>query len=556
MIRICTFLLTIFLFATQAHSQAQWMWAEDYGGKDNTSGGGFLGKDNAGNYYLSGDFSGTRSFGSYTLIAGGSSDAFVAKLDSTGSVIWAISGGGSNINTYLDVRDAFTTPAGTTYVTGKFNGTITFGSNNLTSTSPFDDMFIVGIAADGSISYVERFGSSGSGAGTTEGKGVWADDSGNIYVTGVFSSSITFDTITLISGHQFNTDVFILKISGGSVVWANRGGSSTQSENSNGIEVDASGNVYIGGSFKQTADFGSVSLTSSGVKDLFLAKYNSTGSLVWVVKAGGTNVNNNAAEINALKLDASNNIFVTGTLNGNNVNFGNGILLSENQSGGAFYGDFFLAKYNSSGVAQWAKNGGGSSVTDAGNALDVDAGGNVYVTGSFQGVNASFNGLNITATGNNDVFVAKYSATGSILWINKFGSSNTDNGADLIVDATNKAYISGIFTGNITVGTSTLSASAGTWKVFLARIDAGSTSISELNDLLFSVYPNPAQDVMFLEGKNLKSVEISDLSGKLIYSLPIDSYKTRIDLKDFPKGNYFLKVSDNKSQGLKKLIIN
>jgi hypothetical protein len=551
-------LLLLLSFTIQGFSQAQWMWAKQLAGRDNTSGGAFLGRDNTGNLYIAGDFTGTRNFGSTSLTAGGSSDLFVAKLDTACNVIWVEKAGGTSF-TYIDVRAAYTNSSGETFITGKFNGTITFGTVSLTSTSSFDDMFIVSYDIDGVLNTALRFGGSGSGAGTTEGRAIYADGAGNIYVTGAFSSTVNFGSFTLTAGHQFNTDIFVLKLSGGVVEWAQRAGSVTQEDKGNAIAVDASGNVYIAGMYKQTADFGSISLTSLGVKDMFLARYSPSGVIDWAIRAGGTSSsqpnNQPAAEANAIKLDQNNNIYLTGIMNGNNVIFGPGVSLSEIQQQGAFYGDFFVAKYNSAGVVDWARNGGGNSVTDSGNALDLDAAGNVYITGSFQGNNATFNGLTVSSSGFGDVFVVRYSSAGNVSWINRLGAGNEDIGLSIIVDAGNKAYVSGYFTGNVTVGSDTLTSPVGSWQIFLARIDAGTTSINEIPGIPFEVYPNPANDVLHVYGKDLRKLEITDQTGKLVYTTELNNLSTNHDISGLVRGMYFIKVEDGNTTATKKLVV-
>ena len=555
MIRI----FTLFLFITlsiNGFSQAQWMWAKQVAGRNNTSGGGFLGSDNTGNLYLAGDFTDTRSFGTNSITSQGYSDVFVTKMDASGNIVWVESAGGNNAT--IDVRSAYTTPGGVTYLTGKFNGTVTFGSLSITASSAFDDMFVARYESDGTASLAINFGGSGSTAGFTEGRGIHADDSGNIWITGAFSSTVTFGTFTLIAGHQFNSDMFVMKMTNNVINWAERAGSVTQEDKGNAITVDAAGNVFVAGMFKQTADFGTINLSSTGVKDMFIAKYNSAGVIDWAVKAGGTSGSQNtpAAEANAIKLDPSDNIYVTGIMNGNNILFGAGISLNEIQQQGAFYGDYFVAKYNPAGVAQWARNGGGNSVTDSGNALDVDGTGNVYVTGSFQGANASFGGITLASSGIGDAFVVKYTSNGTVAWANRLGATNEDVGLSIVVDASNKAYVAGYFTGSITVGTSTLVAPSGSWEVFIARMDAGSTSVNELNKPEFTISPNPATDYILIQSKDVWQLEITDISGKIVYSANDLSEKSIHDIAAFNKGIYFITVSDSKGTATRKLVVN
>lgn len=115
-------------------------------------------------------------------------------------------------------------------------------------------------------------------------------------------------------------------------IWAARAGG-TGEDYSHAIATDDQGNQYITGSFEETADFGSTTLTSSGNKDIFVAKLDSDGNWLWAKKAGGTAYDYGQGIV----LDGSGNIFVTGYFR-DIANFGD-ISLTSNG-----YDDIFVAK--------------------------------------------------------------------------------------------------------------------------------------------------------------------------------------------------------------------
>ena len=554
MIRICTLLIGLAI-SIPAFTQAQWTWAHQMGGWNNTFSGTFLGIDNSGGLYMAGDFSGTRSFGGSSLTASGTFDAFVGKIDTAGNFVWLEKAGGTGAS--VSVFASYTSPNGSTYMTGKFSGTVSFGTYTLTATSAYDDMFIACYDNQGTVTWAQSYG----GSGYAEGRAIFADNSGIVYITGAFSGSISFGSNNLVAQHQFNTDIFVLKLSGsGNILWAKRAGSATQEDKGNGITVDGSGNVFVTGTYKQTADFDTDTLVSSGEYDMFLVKYDPTGNVSWTKKAGGSGFGR-AAGGNALALDQNGNIYVTGIFNGTNISFGNGYTLNETQQNNTFYGDFFLAKYNaSSGNTLWAKKGGGSSVTDSGNAIDIDSQGNIYVTGSFQNggspPSASFDGFTLVSAGLGDVFVIRYSPNGDVSWVVKLGAGNEDAGRSIIANAPNKVFVSGYFTGNVTVASTTLSSPANTWQIFFARVDAGTTAINEISSFSFKMFPNPTSDILYLDGKGLETIEITDQLGKIIYTSELTSGKNTVDVSSLDKGIYFIKIGDGKSTDISKLIIN
>ena len=218
------------------------------------------------------------------------------------------------------------------------------------------------------------------------------------------------------------SDIFVVKYnSNGTVAWASRAGGPQVSgfgndgfDEGHGIALDGSGNSYVTGWFASTATFGpgepnQTQLTTSGTDDIFVAKYNSNGTLAWVRGVGSTASDKGSA----ISVDGSGNAYVTGRFTGT-VTFGSG---EPNQtqltSASASFYDIFVAKYNGNGTLAWAKQAGSTS-TDQGFGIAVDVLGNSYVTGSFSGT-ATFglgdpNETQLTSAGSHDIFVGKFAA--------------------------------------------------------------------------------------------------------------------------------------------------
>jgi len=130
------------------------------------------------------------------------------------------------------------------------------------------------------------------GLGQDAGRRVATDNSGNVYVTGYFSGSASFDGTDYRGKGIF--DIFLAKYnSNGGLIWVQTAGSG-QSDEGYGLGVDNSGNVYVAGYYTETATFGKSefsdiqTITSKGRTDIFLAKYDQDGKLIWLKSAGGT----------------------------------------------------------------------------------------------------------------------------------------------------------------------------------------------------------------------------------------------------------------------------
>ncbi|GAB3204302.1 ribosomal protein S11 [Pontibacter aydingkolensis] len=222
-------------------------------------------------------------------------------------------------------------------------------------------------------------------------------------------------------------------------MWAKQSVGTTRSSIEHGRSVarDATGNTYTTGSFGNYISFGSTMLTSSGTSDvssgstdIFIVKHDASGNTIWAQRAGGTSFDYGYG----IALDASGNAYVTGSFQGT-ASFGNITLTSSGNN------DIFVAKYDASGNVLWAQKAGGSS-SDNGYGIAVDGSGNAYVTGSLQGA-ASFGHISLTSRGYNDAFVAKYDASGNVLWAQRYGDSVEDYGYGISVDASGNAYVTG-----------------------------------------------------------------------------------------------------------------
>jgi uncharacterized delta-60 repeat protein len=248
--------------------------------------------------------------------------------------------------------------------------------------------------------------------------GVVTDSSGNVYVTGGTKGGLDGNT------SAGNTDLFVLKYnSSGTKQWTKQLGSSGR-DSANAIAIDSSGNLYVAGITYGGLDWN----TNSGANDLFVVKYNSSGTKQWTEQLGTPS--SDAA--NAVATDSSGNVYVAG------VTYG---VLGDQNKGNS---DLFVVKYNSSGTKQWVEkqNGtvqNGTDMWDEARGVVTDSSGNVYVVGGTKGV--KFYGDN--KRGMTEAFVIKYNSSGKRQWTKLLGTWRKDFANAVAIDSSGNIYVAG-----------------------------------------------------------------------------------------------------------------
>lgn len=290
-----------------------------------------------------------------------------------------------------------------------------------------------------------------SGSYDEHGTCITTDSSGNVYVAGRFYGTTDFDPGTdsanITSAGDY--DGFIAKYdANGNYVWAKSvGGTSTESANK--IALDKTGNIYVTGSFKTTADFdpgaGIANLAATGKDDVFFAKYSSNGNYLWAKKIGSAN-----SDIGqSIALDDSGNVYVCGEFYGT-ADFDPGAGTVNIPTKGET--DIFIAKYDMNGNYLWAKTIG-STTFDRGYSIAISEtpnGNYVILCGNFEGT-ADFDpgaGVsNLISSGFSDIFIAKYDAGGNYLWAKSCGGTGNDESYSIAVDSVGTVFITGFFEG-------------------------------------------------------------------------------------------------------------
>lgn len=284
--------------------------------------------------------------------------------------------------------------------------------------------------------------------GSSSVESMVTDAQGNIYSTGIFQHTVDFDpgpgtyTLTAAGGN----DVFVSKLdSMGNLIWAiSMGG--TDNDAGDAITIDASGNVYVTGSFRGTADFdpgaGVSNLFSNGSFDIFVVRLTSTGGLTWAKSMGSTGVDGS----NAIQVDGNGFVYTTGTFSGTMDVDPNPGITSLTALGPK---DVFVWALNSAGQLFWCKNFGGPSVFAEGKDLALDPAGVLMVIGYFTNTcdfdpNAGV--ANRTSAGGYEGFLCALNVGGGYLNALTFGGIGNDYFEKIEFNpTTGNMYIAGYF---------------------------------------------------------------------------------------------------------------
>lgn len=369
---------------------------------------------------------------------------------------WAHGIGSTGIEEGLAVA---TDATGNVYNTGGFMGTVDFdpssGVANLSNTTGID-IFVSKYDANGNYLWAKQIGGSNL---DSKPRAIAVDATGNVYITGFFIGTVDFDpSAASFNMTATNQDIFVCKLdASGNFVWA-KAMSGVSSEAGQALTLDATGNIYLTGYFNSTVDFdpnaGVANLSNSTGADIFVAKYDNNGNYIWAKQLGGSSSNSYGY---AIAVDVSGNVYSAGSFQGTvdfDPNAGTSALTP------AGLQDAYISKLDANGNYVWAKQIGGS-LSDEILGMDLDASGNIHVTGFFEGAcdfDPSASVANLTNSAGLDIFVAKYDVNGNYTWAKQIGGSSFDaRGKSVDVDASGNVYSTGFFAGSVDFDPSTSS---------------------------------------------------------------------------------------------------
>ena len=462
-------------FIVKYNSSGTPQWARRIGGTSSDRAVG-IDTDSSGNIIVIGWYDsspltiyaadGTTSF--TTLANAGSIDTFIVKYNSSGTPQWARRIGGTSSDAPNYPRPVAVDSNGDIVLHGTYSSTVSiYGSSasfTTLSNAGDSDSYIVKYNSSGTPQWARRIG----GTSTEISYSIGVDSNGDIVVAGVYSSnpvsiydsSASFTTLS----NAGASDAYIVKYnSSGTPQWANKiDGLGNQYPFS--LNIDSNRNIIVVGYYNTNSLSiydGSASLTTlnhEGGEDAMIVKYNSSGTPQWARRIAGT-----ASDyIYGIDTDSSGNIVVTGAYYSDTLTIYDTdgttafTTLSNNTQGGAI-SNTFVVKYNSSGTPQWARRIGGSS-SDQGNALSIDSGGNIVVTGWYEsspltiyaadGTTSFTTLVNTVSDNTDDTFIVKYNSSGTPQWARRIAGTSFEVSYSMDIDSNGDIVVAGRYTSN------------------------------------------------------------------------------------------------------------
>ncbi len=449
------------------------------GGADSSdSAGNAIAVDNAGDAYVTG-YTTSTSFptttGAYSATNSGATDAFVTKLNPTGTILYSTYLGGNDTSAGAGVA---VDSAGDAYIAGT-----TSASDFPTTTGAYS-----GTAAGSSDAFMTELNASGAapvystllgGNDVDSAAAIALAGPGKVYVTGS-TSSLDFPTTNSYRAADNNGAVFVAGLNTAasgknSLVYSTLLGSHGFDTGA-GIAVNSAGDAYVTGSTDATGfpfTTGAYSTTTSGGSDAFVTELDATGVISYSTYLGGGGDDHGQA----IAVNSAGDAYVTGSTGSANFPQANPLnaigsgCASPSGNGGV---DAFVTELNSTGSALVYSTYLGGSGTDAGYGIAVDEANDAYVTGSTTSANfpATTDAYTTTNSGGVDAFVTKLNAAGSgLLYSTYLGGGSDDTGYGIAANSTG-AYVTGqTYSSNFPTTTGAADgANSGSSSAFVARI--------------------------------------------------------------------------------------
>ena len=381
---------------------------------------------------------------------------------------------------------------GSVYAVGQIYGTGTYNFGNGVSAAATN--------ANRSIVLVKYNGFGlAQWARTVNSPGAWSEfysvsaaPDGSVYAAGaIVGYSFTADfgngvTVTHQGGMTDSHTVLLVKYnSSGVAQWA-RTTAQTGGSIFHSVAVASDGSVYAAGEIWGFGayDFGnSVSAAGTGSINVVLVKYNSSGVAQWARTPAGDNYN---SWFNSVAVASDGSVYAAGTISagGFTYDFGNNVIVTGPDSVTAGQA-IVLVKYNSAGLAQWAKTTTTANVESIFNGVSVASDGSVYVAGEIYGTSTYNFGNSVFASGmdiDENIVLVKYSSSGTTLWARTVAAASSHSGfTSVSVASDGSVYAAGyiVETGSYNFGNSVTAAGTSSGSnIVLVKYD--STGVAQL----------------------------------------------------------------------------
>jgi len=504
------------------------IWATYFGGSSTDVSNGIT-TDASGHVYITGytsSTSGIASSAAYQTSFNGVNDVFIAKFDGSGTRLWSTYYGNNNgDNNGSSICTDFQENLYITGYTTSSLGIATTGAYQ-TSYAGGKDAFLAKFSNAGSLTWATYYG----GGNDDYGYGVSAGEAGYVFISGyteshnLIATSGAYQTTLGSSSNNF-PDAFIARFTtSGQISWGTYYGLGALSY---GISTDASGNAYITGSTSGSSGIATSGAFKTtifpGYSDAFVAKFSSTGKLLWGTYFGGRGQDYGYG----ITTDPSGNICVAG--------------YTQSYDGIATAGAYetvpinsasaFIAKFTGSGSILWSTYFCGTTGLSSGAGICSDATGNLYITGFISGNNLATSGAYQTSPGGmQDAFLAIFSGSGKRLWTTYYGGAGAEFGTGVCNDASGNIYITGSTTSTSAIATPgefQTSFAGGNNDGFIAKFG----NVSLINDAGISSILSPADS--FCPASEIIEVRLKNFGNQELDSVKINWSVNKIAQKPY-----------------------
>lgn len=240
-------------------------------------------------------------------------------------------------------------------------------------------------------------------------------------------------------------------------IWA-EGEGGIGNDAANSVAVDDQGNSYITGNIAGKAEFNGTEYQGKGVYDVFIAKYDVSGNLLWVKTAGG-----NKNDMGSVIRYKGGQLYIAGYFT-DTAYFESTVLIGKGETDG------FIARYDVNGNLNWVRQLGGADA-DFCSAMDVDDAGNIFVSGKYE-TSIRLDTIQLSTSNiYNESFYARYTNAGGVVWAKTCAGTNSDLITGLAFDHNQSVYLCGFFSQTVNIGGTTLNSSSPSIDVFIGKID-------------------------------------------------------------------------------------
>lgn len=374
-----------------------------------------------------------------------------------------------------------TDKSGNTYITGSFKDSMDLGTRKIGSNG-YLDVFLLKYNTKGELEWARQAG----GTDADEAYGIAIDKSGDVFITGYFSSNAMFSDIQLTSNSD--RDFFVAKYnSNGEALWVKKGEGAMDNFGT-AITIDNSGNALVTGVFNGSVLWRYKKFKSQSGENIFLIKYNNDGKLIWA-RTGGGNLSDRPT---ALICDSRDNCYLVTDYEGN-ATFDGKRAASRNKS------NVLIAKYDIEGNTLWVKRVCFSTGISHASSIALDGSGDIYLAGYFSGI-TFFANKSLKNLESHDLFLAKLNSNGNLKWVTQTGGTGDQSARSIVLDKKGNIYLAGEYNATFTYDANNIR-SLDNWDIYVLKYNSNGKLID--GDMLPGIGYNKASGISIDEYSNI-----------------------------------------------------